>query len=64
MRFLDRLRSACEEGVLIGVKLALAVGFVLIGVSYILADYGLVRERARNGQAAYELLQRQLLEKR
>ena len=59
MRFRDRLRDAIESGVILGVKWALAVGLVLIGVSYVLNDYGIVRQRAFNGQAAFEYLQQQ-----
>ena len=60
MRFRDRLRDAIESGVIIGVKWALAVGLILIGVSYVLNDYGIVRERALNGQRAFEFLQQQV----
>lgn len=60
MRFLDRLREAFESGVILGVKWAIAVGLLLIGVSYVLNDYGIVRERALNGQRAFEYLQQQL----
>lgn len=60
MRLRDRLRDAIEDGMVIGVKWALAVGLILIGVSYVLNDYGIVRQRAMNGQAAFEYLQQQI----
>lgn len=59
MRFRDRLRAAIESGVIVGVKWAIVVGLVLVGVSYALNDYGIVRQRAFNGQAAFEYLQQQ-----
>ena len=46
--FRGRLAEAVREGILLGVKLALAVGLVLLGVSYLLNDYNIVRQRARS----------------
>ena len=57
--FGGRLRLAIQDGILWGVKLALAVGFVLLGVSYLLNDYNVVRQRSLNGQRAFEFLQQQ-----
>lgn len=54
-----RVKYAAEEGLLLGVKWALTVALVLLGVSYLLNDYGIVRQRAQNGQAAFEFLQQQ-----
>lgn len=57
--FRGRLAEAVREGILLGVKLALAVGLVLLGVSYLLNDYNIVRQRALHGQQAFEFLQQQ-----
>lgn len=58
--FSDRLRLAAEAGVLIGVKWAIAAAILLFSVSCLLGDYNLVRERAANGEKAWELIQSQL----
>jgi len=58
MTFRDRLKVAAEEGILIGVKWALALAAILLTVSYLLNDYGIVRSRAANGQLAFEYLQK------
>ena len=59
MEFRSRLRDAAEDGLLLGVKYALAVGLILVGVSYVLGDYLVIRQRAANGQMAFEFLQKQ-----
>jgi len=59
MTFWGRLRMALQDGILLGVKLALAVGLVLVGVSYLLNDYNVVRQRSLHGQQAFEFLQQQ-----
>jgi hypothetical protein len=53
-----RLRAAAEEGLVLGVKWAIALAAILLGVSLTLGDYNLVRQRAYNGQLAFEALQR------
>lgn len=60
MSLLSKVRAAAEWGLLWGIKLALAVGLVVLSVAYLLNDYGIVRQRAQNGQAAFEFLQQQL----
>lgn len=57
MPFSGRLRVAAEEGILWGVKLALAAAILLLSVSYLVGDYNIVRERAWNGQRAFDYLQ-------
>lgn len=59
MTFRSRLGEAIRDGILLGVKLALAVGLVLMGVSYLLNDYNVVRQRSLHGQQAFEFLQQQ-----
>lgn len=56
---LDRLKTATAEGVLLGVKYGVAAALILVVVSWLLGDYGVVRQRAANGQAAYEYLNQQ-----
>lgn len=60
MPFRMRLRAAIEDGVLWGVKVGLTVAFVLVAVSYVVNDYGIVRQRALNGQRAYEWIEQQI----
>ncbi len=57
--FLGRLRTCAEDGILWGVKLAIIVAIVLVSVTYLLGDYTIVRERALNGQRAFEFIQAQ-----
>lgn len=57
--FRARLLRAGQEGILWGVKLGLALGLILVAVSYVLGDYSIVRQRALNGQRAFEFLQQQ-----
>jgi hypothetical protein len=58
--FADRLRAAAETGILWGVKLALALGLVIVMITYLLNDYNIVRTRAANGQQAYDYITRQI----
>lgn len=57
--FRERLRIAVEWAILWGVKIAIVLAIVLISVSYLLGDYNIVRERALNGQRAFEFIQAQ-----
>ena len=59
MTFRERLLVAVQESVLLGVKWAITVAFVLFAVAYLLNDYGLVRQRALNGQQAFEFIAQQ-----
>lgn len=55
--FLTRLGRAIQDGILWGVKLGLALALTLIALSYVFGDYSIVRQRALNGQRAFEYLQ-------
>lgn len=57
--FLPRLQAAVEWAVLWGVKIAIVLAIVLMSVSYLVGDYNVVRERALNGQRAFEFIQAQ-----
>lgn len=58
--FWQRSVQAIQEGILLGVKWAIVIAITLIAVSFVLNDYGVVRQRAKNGQWAAEMLQQQL----
>lgn len=60
MTWLDRLRQAAEAGVVLGVKWAIVAAILLVSVSWLLGDYNVVRERAANGQRAFEWIQQQV----
>jgi hypothetical protein len=60
MTFPDRVSQAAQDGIVVGVKWAFAFGLILFVVSYLLNDYSLVRQRALNGQQAFEYLQKQV----
>ena len=55
-----RLKTAAEAGLLLGVKWGLAVILTLWSISWVLGDYNLVRQRAENGQRAFEIVTRSL----
>lgn len=55
--FLMRLRVAAEDGILWGVKIALVLVFLGTALWMIAGDYSVVRQRALNGQRAFEFLQ-------
>ena len=56
----QRLRDAAADGVVLGVKWGLALLLALFSVSWALGDYNQVRQRALNGQQAFEFLQQQV----
>lgn len=53
---LERLKAAVADAVVIGVKWAIIAALVLYAVSLTLGDYLIVRQRAYNGQLAYEAI--------
>ena len=55
----SRLRDALEAGILLGVKWGIALAIMLMIVATAARDYWIVRERARNGQAAFEFILQQ-----
>lgn len=59
MRFRDQLRSAAEWAILAGVKVSIIVALLALTLGYLLNDYNIVRQRAFNGQQAFEFLQQQ-----
>lgn len=54
---LERLKAAAADAVVIGVKWAIIAALVLYAVSLTLGDYLIVRQRAYNGQLAYEAIE-------
>ena len=56
--FSARFMRAIEAGLLLGAKWLIVIVLVGLGVGYVLQDYGIVRQRAYNGQLAYEALTR------
>lgn len=58
MSFLERLKGAAQEGILIGVKWAIVLGILGFVVIWAFRDYSIVRARATNGQAAFEFIQK------
>jgi len=59
MSFSARFMRAIEAGLLLGAKWLIVIVLVGLGVGYVLQDYAIVRQRAYNGQLAYEALTRQ-----
>lgn len=58
------LKDAIEAGVLFGLKWAVGLGIVVLALSWLAGDYFVVRDRAKNGQWAYEFIQRGLQQQR
>lgn len=56
MTFLDRLKSTVEEGLLFGIKWAIAILLIDFSFYFLTTDYLVVRQRAYNGELAYEAL--------
>lgn len=59
----DRVKRAAEAGVLLGVQYGIALALMLLAISWMLGDYTLVRQRALNGQQAFEYLQHEITAK-
>lgn len=59
-RLSDRLKNAAQDGIVWGVKIALAVGLVVVAVSYLLGDYSQTRTRAIKGEQAFTYIQQTL----
>lgn len=57
---LERLKSAAVDGIVLGVKWALVGLLALFALSWALGDYGILRQRAMNGQRAFEFIQQQV----
>jgi hypothetical protein len=56
--FWQRVRQAAADGLIFAVKWTVALGAVLFLLLWALKDYNIVRQRAANGQAAYEFIQK------
>lgn len=54
------VKHAGREGIVLGVKYGCAAVIVIVAVSWLLGDYAIVRQRAQNGQSAFEFLQQQV----
>ena len=52
----SEIKQAARQGVLLGVQYGIAVLLVLIAISWFVGDYSTVRQRALNGQQAFEFL--------
>ncbi len=52
----ERLKQAASDGLVLGVKGAVALVVVALAVMLFLGDYSVVRQRALNGQKAFEFL--------
>ncbi len=53
------LKAAARAGLVWGVQIGVALLVVMVLLSWALGDYNQIRQRALNGQLAYEYLQRQ-----
>jgi hypothetical protein len=53
----QRLKTAAEEGLVCGVKWAVAILIVAVVIAWALGDYAVVRQRSLNGQVAFECWQ-------
>jgi len=56
--FRERVSTAAQEGLVLGVKWGIALLAVAILILYAISDYNTVRQRAYNGQLAFEAIQR------
>jgi hypothetical protein len=54
------LKTAARDGLVVGVKLAVATLVILFAVSWFLGDYVVLRQQARNGQIAFDRQQQVL----
>lgn len=53
----ERLRIAATDGLVFGVKWAIVFVVFALAAAAVLGDYTVVRQRAFNGQVAFEYLQ-------
>ena len=60
MPFRERLRAAVEAGIILGVKWTIVLAAMVYGLATLLGDYSTVRQRALNGQQAFEFIQQQI----
>ena len=62
--FRERLIVVVQEAVLIGVRWSVVLVLSLWALSWALGDYGIVRQRALNGQQAFEFIQQQIAQQK
>ena len=60
MTFSVRLKEAAEWAVLLGVKCAIVLLLIAAALALSVGDYAMTRQRAQNGQAAFEFIQHQI----
>lgn len=53
---LESVKAAAVKGLVAGVQMAVATLIVLFAVSWFLGDYAITKQRALNGQRAFEAL--------
>ena len=58
--FSERLKTAAADGAVLGVKWAMVLMVLAMMAAVILGDYSLVRQRAANGQQAFDFIQQQI----
>ena len=61
MLFRQRCVEAVQDAVLLGVKAMIVVLMTLWAVSWLVNDYGVVRQRALAGQRAFDYIQKVVL---
>lgn len=54
--FRESFVQACSEGVLLGAKIIVALGLILLAAGWVFNDYAGVRQRADHGEAAYQVI--------
>ena len=62
--FRERFIGVVQEAVLIGVRWSVIFVLSLWALSWALSDYGIVRQRALNGQQAFEFIQQQIAQQK
>ena len=58
--FWSRVKIAAEEAVMIGIKIVVISAIILAAFSVVVGDYSVVRQRAVNGQQAFEFVQKKI----
>lgn len=52
----DALRQAAHDGLILGVKWAVAILVMAAALALVAGDYGVVRRQSQNGQRAFDAL--------
>lgn len=61
--FLDRLKAAAIEGIVVGVKIGCALVAILVIAGWFLGDYAVTKANASKGAAVWQEMQRQQAER-